>query len=663
MKKYFITTMTCLMFCFSGCNSFLEVEPLEKVSAEELLQYEPGLKMLLASLYRHIPMEDFAYNVNRGFNQHDITAQGGDVASLQLSSFTTDESSRSDGFWGWGFDYWYVTRDNRTFSAYMDIRDVNLFMTNIELSRKNNIITEASYNHLKSEAHFIRAYIYFGLAKRYGGVPLIDKVLDEDYVPGSDNEALYIPRSTEADTWKFILKECDLAITNLPPTVSEGTLRATKWAAYGLKSRAALHAASIAKYWDKAPLSGEAVTQKFVGGMTAADATFFYGECLSASKAIIDNTSGIELYKPAPTSREEAAVNYQYLFLTKNSELIFTKAYVDGMLNPGNGHMWDLGFSPMQNNPGYVKVTRFSPTLDLVDIYEDYTDDGQGKSAKIVTRTDGVEDYTYANPAQLDVNLPFKKYKELNEPFKGKDARLSASIIVPGATYKGTKIIMQAGLIRKNGQVVVYDQTNEVGKDGKTYYSFGGQNLTDFSGFCYIGNLQEGNYSGTGFTIRKYLGEDRTIVGRPYTDTKSFIDMRLAEFYLNYAEAAVESGTGDMALAANLINALRKRAGHTDKIPATLENILRERKVELAFEGLRFWDMVRRRDFHIFFNTGRRHALLPIIDLREDDPKYIFVRANFFPDETAGGRTFQPYRYYWSIPGVNTNKLTQNPGY
>ena len=39
----------------------------------------------------------------------------------------------------------------------------------------------------------------------------------------------------------------------------------TKWAAYALKSRVALHAASVAKYWNLAPLAGEAVTQKLVG--------------------------------------------------------------------------------------------------------------------------------------------------------------------------------------------------------------------------------------------------------------------------------------------------------------------------------------------------------------------------------------------------------------
>jgi hypothetical protein len=50
-----------------------------------------------------------------------------------------------------------------------------------------------------------------------------------------------------------------------------------------------------------------------------------------------------------------------------------------------------------------------------------------------------------------------------------------------------------------------------------------------------------------------------------------------------------------------------------------------------------------------------------MIDLRPAVPKYIFVRANNFYDETSGGRNFQPRDYYRPIPGVATNKLVQNP--
>jgi hypothetical protein len=67
------------------------------------------------------------------------------------------------------------------------------------------------------------------------------------------------------------------------------------------------------------------------------------------------------------------------------------------------------------------------------------------------------------------------------------------------------------------------------------------------------------------------------------------------------------------------------------------------------------------REMHTRFNGTRRTVLVPMVDLRPATPKYIFVRANNFYDETAGGRVFQQRDYYRPIPGVATNKLVQNP--
>jgi hypothetical protein len=138
------------------------------------------------------------------------------------------------------------------------------------------------------------------------------------------------------------------------------------------------------------------------------------------------------------------------------------------------------------------------------------------------------------------------------------------------------------------------------------------------------------------------------------------MDIRYAEILLNYAEAVVESGSGDQALARKAINDIRKRAGHTTEIEITLENVLRERTVELCFENKRFYDLIRRRDFHELFNVRDRHALLPILDLREDPPKYIMVR-DVVP--RSDPKTFEPRWYYRPIPGLGSNGLVNNPLY
>ena len=663
MKKNILSIFSlCALMGLSGCNAFLELEPLDKVSPDQLLETEGGVKALLANIYTMIPMEDFNYRPNAGFNQRGYDG----VNETTNLAFLTDEATRSDGGVGIGyegFNYW----------PYGDIRQVNIFMQNVEKAKEAGTISVADADRMTGEAHFARAYMYYGLVKRYGGVPLIDKVQDDDYANGGPG-AVAVPRSTELDTWKFVLNECTLAAATLPDATSGSDLyRVTKWAAYALKSRVALHAASVAKYWNLAPLAGEAVTQKLVGGMTSADADAFYKECIEASKFRIEN-SGKSLYKPTPATVKEAASNFQALFLNdQNEEVIFSKAYLNGTTNTNQGHSYAQFNILPQVNPGALKYGRFNPMLEIVDLFEDYTDDGTGKSAKIVTRTDGNEDAYIANFHNMNnasvvntlMSVPFVKYNDLYEPFANKDARLLASVVVPGSSYAGTEIIIQGGFIKDNNSYVAYSNESTQ-KNGTTYYALGAEGETMFSGFNNVNSGEDANWTATGFGVRKYMPEGESMSPDRLSSTTSYIDMRLAEVYLNYAEAVVENGSGfgDKELAENYLNALRRRAGHTDRISLTLESVLKERRVEMAFEGKRFWDMNRRREFHTEFSNNRiRKALVPMLDLRGAEPKYVFARVNYFGDETRGGRTFQNINYYRGIPNIATNGLVQNPGH
>ena len=663
MKKNILSIFSlCALMGLSGCNAFLELEPLDKVSPDQLLETEGGVKALLANIYTMIPMEDFNYRPNAGFNQRGYDG----VNETTNLAFLTDEATRSDGGVGIGyegFNYW----------PYGDIRQVNIFMQNVEKAKEAGTISVADADRMTGEAHFARAYMYYGLVKRYGGVPLIDKVQDDDYADGGPG-AVAVPRSTELDTWKFVLNECTLAAATLPDATSGSDLyRVTKWAAYALKSRVALHAASVAKYWNLAPLAGEAVTQKLVGGMTSADADAFYKECIEASKFLIEN-SGKSLYKPAPATVKEAASNFQALFLNdQNEEVIFSKAYLNGTTNTNQGHSYAQFNILPQVNPGALKYGRFNPMLEIVDLFEDYTDDGTGKSAKIVTRTDGNEDAYIPNFHNMNnasvvntlMSVPFVKYNDLYEPFANKDARLLASVVVPGSSYAGTEIIIQGGFIKDNNSYVAYSNESTQ-KNGTTYYALGAEGETMFSGFYNVNSGEDANWTATGFGVRKYMPEGESMSPDRLSSTTSYIDMRLAEVYLNYAEAVVENGSGfgDKELAENYLNALRRRAGHTDRISLTLESVLKERRVEMAFEGKRFWDMNRRREFHTEFSNNRiRKALVPMLDLRGAEPKYVFARVNYFGDETRGGRTFQNINYYRGIPNIATNGLVQNPGH
>ena len=88
-------------------------------------------------------------------------------------------------------------------------------MQNVEKAKEAGTISVADADRMTGEAHFARAYMYYGLVKRYGGVPLIDKVQDDDYADGGPG-AVAVPRSTELDTWKFVLMSVPLLLLPCP---------------------------------------------------------------------------------------------------------------------------------------------------------------------------------------------------------------------------------------------------------------------------------------------------------------------------------------------------------------------------------------------------------------------------------------------------------------
>ncbi|WP_396168026.1 RagB/SusD family nutrient uptake outer membrane protein [Flavobacterium sp.] len=121
-------------------------------------------------------------------------------------------------------------------NLYRGIRQANMAIKNIDLVE--NFPTQKLHDRSLGEAHFIRAYLYFELIKRWGGVPIFDKPLEL----GVDE--LDIPRSSYDDCVNFIVADCDRANQLLDLVNDEGdTGRATRGAALALKSRTLLYAA------------------------------------------------------------------------------------------------------------------------------------------------------------------------------------------------------------------------------------------------------------------------------------------------------------------------------------------------------------------------------------------------------------------------------------
>lgn len=125
--------------------------------------------------------------------------------------------------------------------AYGSIRQINQFL---EMQKQYSKFSKEQNDRWEAQARFFRAFLYFQLAKRHGGVIIYNGL------PTSNDKAI----STAEETWKFIADDLDFAAANLPAEWTEAVHkgRITKGAAYAFKSRAMLYAEKWQEAYDAA---------------------------------------------------------------------------------------------------------------------------------------------------------------------------------------------------------------------------------------------------------------------------------------------------------------------------------------------------------------------------------------------------------------------------
>ena len=640
MKKIFKYTLAIVLgLSLCSCDKLFDSleGDLTRMSEADMTSSQAGMEKLLSDVYNAIPMD--------AFNTKDQST------TLATYSKGADYNVNVTGFWN-----------------YTQMRSINYFIQLVDVALEKNAINQATRDAMLGEAIFARAYCYFAMVRRYGGVPIVTEPLDK-YYDGDKNEGLYVPRSTEKETWDFVISELDKAISLLPESRNDGKYRATRWAALGLQSRVALYAASVSKYWDKEaiPANYKSVQQKLTY-MEASYADAYYAKCIEACEAIMDSGK-FSLYGGATTSVETARENLTNLFLERQDcEFIFGKSYKNGQTDADNS--FDITFSPNQAHETATNKAwgNYSVTSDLVDLYDDYDAAGARKDGTVKTRKDGKEDEYFAQiitaASSFDKDADFIRYDNLADPFKDKDARFQAWVLYPGAAFRGIDIMAQGG-IWVNGQNPVFYENNSYTVGDTKYYGLGAASEDNISAFIRIGSSATSNHAyfwSTCFGIRKFLDPNKALV----YSSNPWCDIRYAEILLNYAEAVAESGKGDAAKAKDALNAIRHRAAFTDDVALTLDNVLHERQVEFAFEGHESYTLYRRRAY-LNNRSGvvyRKHTLLPVLDLRDGTPKYIFPRVNVYHGDvqfSSTGLNTDQLDYYGSINDFNKNGLTPNP--
>lgn len=582
---------------FYSCD-YLDVPPINIIQDDAIFNSESGITSYMTTLYYDLPIEDFRYT-QQGFN---VSGKGQgrlpNVSGEAMCSSSDDISTIGDGTW-WGC--W----------DYGKIRRVNYFLKNFP-AYKSNFQNTVLADAWMGEAHFIRAYCYFAMVKRYGGVPILRE--PQEYV--GDIESLKVPRDTEKACYDFIAEDLDEAFRLLPDNEEIlGKGRATKYAALALKSRAMLYAGSIARY-GTVDLNG-------LVGIDKALANDYFELAYKAVKEL-EKSKKFSLYR----KNSDKEKNFAELFLAEDSpENIFCKYFQRNV----NAHGWDVYFVPYQYR-GNGFSSNMNPTLEFVEMFEH-------------------KDGTPANFAERAKDIYFDDPSEL---FQNMDARFGGSIIYPNAIFKGEPCSIQKGLIIEDGSkkenATNYEEAVYTANDGQVYHI--------------VGKSGSGNYSGnmTGFFMRKYLNENmpQSEVIENYSE-QHWIEFRYAEALLNGAEAAVEMGQHlDDALL--WINDIRSRADikQLSLSDLTVDKVRHERRIELAFENHTYWDLRRWRIADKEIETKQYTGLCPYFDINKQ--KYIF-------EEVAANKyyyTFDVKMYYERIPDgeiAKNEKLKQNPYY
>jgi len=675
MKRIY-TLLLIGLLTFSGCTD-LDIPPPNVVGDETLLTNESGMKVYMARMYSRMPFEDFKYMAQWGIEFNSW------LGAMGIEG--TGEALNRDGictaFTGERTPYW---RD-----AFVLLRDANYLIET--LPQYQGEFPEVTYNHYMGEAYFVRATVFYAMAKRFGGVPLVTGVIR---YPG-DEGALDVPRASEEETWNQVLADYDQAIALLQPTSPERGY-SNKYVALSFKSEAMLYAGSVAKY-------NETVTGRLTGfgqktgvrvigfaeeSSQSASRKYFREAYAAAREVIASGQYSLYKRKWAANDRDAQYQNMVDMFSDLSSqENIYIKEYG----YPTSTHGYDAYSAPFIFKAPLASGT--CPTLDFLELYEGFDRYPDG-TIKVTTGSSNAEgDYL-----MFDSPMDF---------FKDAEPRLRAYVIFPGDRFKSKEIEIRAGVY--TGPAPVSPLFNDYSyataesryqnlpahtQGAKTLYvssrEGNGQEIVPYNG----GNINAAGANGpfydngegclTGLYGRKWLNPDPSFEAGEGRSAQHFILMRYAEVLLNAAEAAVElslageaspDGSDLMQVATEAVNHIRERAGASLLVgnitpDVNGRNIVRkERRKELALEHKTKWDLRRWRVQHYegrdgfwgevrdkdAYSSNARYRFRGLYPFLSTETGKYFFDARF---QWVSLKTFE-YNivdYYFGIPGNEVSK-------
>ncbi|MGV8094534.1 MAG: RagB/SusD family nutrient uptake outer membrane protein [Mangrovibacterium sp.] len=209
--KYYIILIFLAVTLWECDENFLDPNNPTSIGSNDVWNDQNLIEMYLNRLYNDRPGWDEYLYCNIA-DESRITYTYFPPFKILLGEW--DEVSNPMGFW-----------------AYQEVRRTNEFLFGLEGSS----IDPSLKQRWQGEARFLRAFLYFDMVKRYGGVPIITTPQDID-------DDLLVSRNDLDECFEFIVNELDQAIEKLPENAVRG--KATKGSAMALKARVLLFYAS-----------------------------------------------------------------------------------------------------------------------------------------------------------------------------------------------------------------------------------------------------------------------------------------------------------------------------------------------------------------------------------------------------------------------------------
>lgn len=619
IKNIWISLLAiCMLGIHTSCEDFLDKSPDMGLSEEDVYKDYASIRGFM----------DRSYNFLDNFHAYQKCNNGrtyiGAISDEFASIYNFAESKVvNSGKWltkdGVDFEIGNSDKNGGTsiWKAYKGIRIVNRVIRDIDLVQG---LSEQQKNELLGQSHFLRAWFYFQLIKRYGGMPIFDKL----YAGDGDED---LPRQTYHESHDWMMTDIEKAITMLPDQWDDNnTGRPNKIAAMAFRS--------MAQLYDASPLM-----QNDLSSVEEMD----YDKTRARQAAIYANTV-LKYIKDNP--------QFGYRMMDKAE---YTNIFY--WVSPPFMQPEYLWYNRKQETPGEYNYTRYMRAFWLPGEYAS----GTGNDA-----------VAYNAPTQNMVDLYEKKgadglyYPITHEkagyddqhPYDKRDPRFYNNILYPGNKWGEDK----SGKKQYITTYVGGNMTSTVINNNQT-------NKRQQTGYLCKKFLWEGADQ-----WKQLYGLNRVIN----------VYIRVAQVYLDFAEASFEAtGSATQKVegcdlsALEAINVVRNRVGIgnipsviADDAQAFREAIRRERGVELMFEDHRWWDIRRWMIAHDLFTEqypikgieatpkDKNHAKVTDKSTLEFTYRVIDV----IPEE----RVFDMKNYWYPFSmadAASLNNLQQNPGW